>query len=75
MGHIYISITLFILTYWMDVAKLLPWDYYSAEEDEMQPENSFTVQLTGGITEGITGGISSVDTLENGMETSPSNIN
>ena len=67
MGHIYISITLFILTYWMDVAKLLPWDYYSAEEDEMQPENSFTVQLTGGI--------SSVDTLENGMETSPSNIN
>ena len=26
----------------------------------MQPENSFTVQLTGGI--------SSVDTLENGME-------
>ena len=55
----------------MDVAKLLPRDYYSAEEDEMQSENSFTVQLTGGIT----GGISSVDTLENGMETSPSNIN
>ena len=51
----------------MVVPKLLPWDYYSAEEDEMQPENSFTVQLTGGI--------SSVDTLENGMETSPSNIN
>ena len=51
----------------MDVAKLLPWDNYSAEEDEVQPENSFTVQLTGGI--------SSVDTLENGMETSPSNIN
>ena len=51
----------------MDVTKLLPWDYYSAEEDEVQPENSFTVQLTGGI--------SSVDTLENGMETSPSNIN
>ena len=41
----------------------------------MQPENSFTVQLTGGITVGITGGISSVDTLENGIETSPSNIN
>ena len=51
----------------MDVAQLLPWDYYSAEEDEVQPENSFTVQLTGII--------SSVDTLENGMETSPSNIN
>ena len=67
MGHIYISITLFILTYWVDVAKLLPWDYYSAEEDEVQPENSFTVQLTVGI--------SSVDTLENGTETSPSNIN
>ena len=33
----------------------------------MQPGNSFTVQLTGGI--------SSVDTLEKGMETSPSNIN
>ena len=33
----------------------------------MQPESSFTVQLTGGI--------SSVDTLENGTETSPSNIN
>ena len=59
----------------MVVAKLLPRDYYSAEEDEMQPENSFTVQLTGGITEGITGGISSVDTLVNGIETSPSNIN
>ena len=41
----------------------------------MQPENSFTVQLTGGITEGITGGISPVDTLVNGIETSPSNIN
>ena len=41
----------------------------------MQPENSFTVQLTGGITEGITGGITSVDTLVNGIETSPSNIN
>ena len=67
MGHIYILITLFILTYWMVVPKLLPWDYYSAEEDEMQPESSFTVQLTGGI--------SSVDTLENGTETSPSNIN
>ena len=51
----------------MDVAKLLPWDYYSVGGEEMQPENSFTVQLTGGI--------SSVDTLENGMETSPSNIN
>lgn len=50
----------------MVVPKLLPWDYYIAEEDEVQPENSFTVQLTGGI--------SSVDTLENGMETSPSNI-
>ena len=37
----------------------------------MQPENSFTVQLTGGTT----GGISSVDTLVNGIETSPSNIN
>ena len=45
----------------------------------MQPENSFTVQITGGITEGITegitGGISPVDTLVNGIETSPSNIN
>ena len=51
----------------MVVAKLLPRGYYSVDEDEMQPENSFTVQLTGGI--------SSVDTLENGMETSPSNIN
>ena len=40
----------------MVVAKLLPRHYYSVEEDEMQPENSFTVQLTGGITEGITGG-------------------
>ena len=59
----------------MDVAKLLPRDYYSVDGGEMQPENSFTVQLTGGITEGITGGISSVDTLEKGMETSPSNIN
>ena len=59
----------------MVVAKLLPRDYYSAEEDEMQPENSFTVQITGGITEGITGGISPVDTLVNGIETSPSNIN
>ena len=51
----------------MVVPKLLRGDYYSAEEDEMQSENSFTVQLTGGI--------SSVDTLENGIETSPSNIN
>ena len=41
----------------------------------MQPENSYTVQLTGGITDGIPGGISSVDTLVNGIETSPSNIN
>ena len=41
----------------------------------MQPESSFTVQLTGGITEGITGEISSVDTPVNGIETSPSNIN
>ena len=67
MGQINISITLFILTYWMDVAKLLPWDYYSVGGEEMQPENSFTVQLTGGI--------SPVDTLVNGIETSPSNIN
>ena len=59
----------------MDVAKLLPREYYSVEEDEMQPENSYTVQLTGGITDGIPGGISSVDTLVNGIETSPSNIN
>ena len=51
----------------MDVAKLLPRDYYSVDGGEMQPENSFTVQLTGGI--------SSVDTLVNGIETSPSNIN
>ena len=55
----------------MDVAKLLPRDYYSVDEDEMQPENLFTVSLTGGIT----GGISPVDTLVNGIETSPSNIN
>ena len=60
MGHISISITLFILTYRMGVAKLLPQDYYRVDEDEVQPENSFTVQLTGGITEGITDGISSV---------------
>ena len=26
----------------MVVAKLLPRDYYSVEEDEMQPENSYT---------------------------------
>ena len=51
----------------MVVAKLLPYRYYSVAGEEMQPENSFTVQITGGI--------SSVDTLENGMETSPSNIN
>ena len=51
----------------MDVAKLLPRYYYSVDGEEMQPKNSFTVQLTGGI--------SSVDTLENGIETSPSNIN
>lgn len=59
----------------MDVAKLLPQDYYSVEEDEMQPENSYTEEITGGITEGITGGISSVDTLTNVIETTPSNIN
>ena len=59
----------------MDVAKLLPRDYYSVDGEEMQPENSFTVQITGGITEVITGGISPVDTLVNGIETSPSNIN
>ena len=29
----------------MDVAKLLPRDYYSVDEDEMQPENSFTVSF------------------------------
>ena len=51
----------------MVVAKLLPRDYYRVDFNKMQPENSFTVQLTGGI--------SSVDTLENGMETSPSNLN
>ena len=55
----------------MVVAKLLPQNYYSVDGEEMQPENSFTVQLTGGIT----GGISSVDTPVNGIETSPSNIN
>ena len=59
----------------MVVAKLLPYRYYSVDGEEMQPENSFTVQITGGITEGITGGISPVDTLVNGIETSPSNIN
>ena len=64
MGHIYISITLFILTYWMDVAKLLPWEYYRVDFNKMQPENSFTVQITGGITEGITGGISPVESVK-----------
>lgn len=51
----------------MNVAKLLPRDYYSVDEDEMQPENSFTVQLTSGI--------SSNYTLINGIVTTPSNIN
>ena len=36
MGHISISITLFILTYCMVVAKLLPREYYSVEEVEIQ---------------------------------------
>ena len=53
----------------MAVAKLLPRGYYSVDEDEMQQKNSFTEEIT------ITGGISSVDTPVNGMETSPSNIN
>lgn len=37
----------------------------------MQPEYSFTEE----ITEGITSGACSIDTIVNGIETSPSNIN
>lgn len=37
----------------------------------MQPEYSFTEE----ITEGITSGVCSVDTIVNEIETSPSNIN
>ena len=55
----------------MVVAKLLPRDYYSVDEDEMQPEYSFTEE----ITDGITSEVCSVDTIVNGIETSPSNIN
>ena len=48
----------------MDVAKLLPWEYYRVDFNKMQPENSFTVQITGGITKGITGGIYPVESVK-----------